>query len=103
MHGNMVFSTHYILGTPQQSGGFLVCSVDWTHPIGYLLTARTRDQVAPVYTRVLPINFTHSGGNWLGPTGGDIVTGLPASSLFVYSGYAAVARFITDQKVRVVE
>ena len=28
MHGNMVFSTHYILGTPQQSGGFLVCSVD---------------------------------------------------------------------------
>ena len=27
MHGNMVFSTHYILGTPQQSGGFLVCSV----------------------------------------------------------------------------
>ena len=26
-HGNMVFSTHYILGTPQQSGGFLVCSV----------------------------------------------------------------------------
>ena len=27
MHGNM-FSTHYILGTPQQSGGFLVCSVD---------------------------------------------------------------------------
>ena len=26
MHGNMVFSTHYILGTPQQSGGFLVCS-----------------------------------------------------------------------------
>ena len=35
--------------------------------------------------------------------GGDIVTGLPASSLFVYSGYPAVARFITDQKVRVVE
>ena len=29
MHGNMVFSTHYILGTPQQSGGFLVCSVNW--------------------------------------------------------------------------
>ena len=28
MHGNMVFSTHYILGTPQQSGGFLVCSVN---------------------------------------------------------------------------
>ena len=28
MHGNMVFSTHYILGTPQQSGGFLVCSVE---------------------------------------------------------------------------
>ena len=27
MHGNMVFSTHCILGTPQQSGGFLVCSV----------------------------------------------------------------------------
>ena len=26
MHGNMVFSTHYILGTAQQSGGFLVCS-----------------------------------------------------------------------------
>ena len=31
MHGNMVFSTHYILGTPQQSGGFLVCSVTVTH------------------------------------------------------------------------
>ena len=28
MHGNMVFSMHYILGTPQQSGGFLVCSVE---------------------------------------------------------------------------
>ena len=28
MHGNMVFSMHYILGTPQQSGGFLVCSVN---------------------------------------------------------------------------
>ena len=28
MHGNMVFSTHYILGTPRQSGGFLVCSVE---------------------------------------------------------------------------
>ena len=27
MHGNMVFSTHYILGTPQKSGGFLMCSV----------------------------------------------------------------------------
>ena len=27
MHGNMVFSTHYILGTPEQSGGLLVCSV----------------------------------------------------------------------------
>ena len=37
----------------------------------------------------------------IGTTGGDIVTGLPASSLFVYSGYPAVARFITDQKVRV--
>ena len=47
--------------------------------------------------------FKDYGGNWLGPTGGDIVTGLPASSLFVYSGYPAVARFITDQKVRVVE
>ena len=34
---------------------------------------------------------------------GEIVTGLPASSLFVYSGYPAVARFITDQKARVVE
>ena len=30
MHGNMVFSTHYILGTQQQSGGFLVCSVEET-------------------------------------------------------------------------
>ena len=29
MHGNMVFSTHYILGTPQQSRGFLVCSVHY--------------------------------------------------------------------------
>ena len=28
MHGNMMFSTHYILGTPQQSGGLLVCSVE---------------------------------------------------------------------------
>ena len=26
MHGNMLFSTHYILATPPQSGGFLVCS-----------------------------------------------------------------------------
>ena len=34
-------------------------SLDWTHPISYPLTARTRDQVAPVYTRVLPINFAH--------------------------------------------
>ena len=32
-------------------------SLDWTHPIGYPLTARTRDQIAPVYTRGLPINF----------------------------------------------
>ena len=37
----------------------------------------------------------------MGPTGADIVTGLSASSLFVSSGYPAVARFITDQKVRV--
>ena len=28
MHGNMVFSTHYILGNPQQRGGFLVCCVN---------------------------------------------------------------------------
>ena len=34
MHGNMVFSTHYILGTPQQSGGLLVhvCSVKVQFP-----------------------------------------------------------------------
>ena len=33
MHRNMVFSTHYILGTPQQSGGFLVCSVKQTRSL----------------------------------------------------------------------
>ena len=28
-----------------------------SYPIGYPLTARSRDQFAPVYTRVLPINL----------------------------------------------
>ena len=37
MHGNMLFSTHYILGTPQQSGGFLVCSINRKTPIPQLL------------------------------------------------------------------
>ena len=31
--------------------------LDWGYPNGYPLTARSRDQVAPVYTRVLSINF----------------------------------------------
>ena len=31
-------------------------SLDLAHPIGYPLTARTGNQVAPVYTWVLPIN-----------------------------------------------
>ena len=37
MHGNMVFSTHYILGTPQQSGGFLLCSVNRSREIIIIL------------------------------------------------------------------
>ena len=49
-------------------------------------------------------NICHIGGNWLGPPGGggggDIITGLPASSLFGDSGYPAVARLVTDQKSR---
>ena len=52
-------------------------------------------------TRLRALSCRTQRWKLIGTTGGDIVTGLPASSLFVYSGYPAVARFITDQKVRV--
>ena len=44
---------------------------------------------------MVEIDWDHPGGN--------IFTGLPASSLFGGSGYPAVARLVTDQKARAVE
>ena len=57
----------------------------------------------PVYNVPCMASLRHSrlhSLRWklIGTTGGYFVTGFPASSLFVYSGYPAVALFITDQK-----
>ena len=43
------------------------------------------------HVTLVGIDWDHPGG------GGGIFTGLPASSLFGYSGYPVVARFVTDQ------